>query len=156
MRYVLCDLETGMQDVRLPVQATCPSCEKLVELAQAKHGKTIFTYLCTHCSAEFDVLGTMPDIPSATITSDRFEAGRNFCNKLWNAARFALMNLGELTEIRTLDVGDLAPEDRWILSRLSRATRRVTASPGSVRTLARPSPRRASSSGASSATGTSS
>ena len=53
----------------------------------------------------------------------RVEMGRNFNNKLWNATRFAFMNLeGDLSEG--------APEtlpDRWILSRLQRATREVTA-----------------------------
>ncbi|MEE8410669.1 MAG: valine--tRNA ligase, partial [Myxococcota bacterium] len=125
MRYLICDMETGMQDVRLPVQATCPACETLVDLAEAKHGRTIFTYLCTKCKSEFDVLGTMKDVPSATVTSDRFEVGRAFCNKLWNAARFAMMNLGEL-DFRPLALGELAAEDRWILARLNRASQAVT------------------------------
>jgi valyl-tRNA synthetase len=125
MRYLICELETGTQDARLGVQAECPSCGEEVELAEARHGQTIFTYLCTACSGEFDVLGTMPDVPAATIISDRFEVGKNFCNKLWNAARFALMNLGEL-EMQPLELGDLADEDRWILSRLGRAAAEVT------------------------------
>jgi valyl-tRNA synthetase len=120
MRYLICDMETGMQDVRLPVQATCPDCNHVVELSEARHGQTIFTYLCTQCSAEFDVLGTMKDVPPATVVSDRFEVGRGFCNKLWNAARFALLNLGEL-RFQALRMEDLAVEDRWILSRLNRA-----------------------------------
>jgi valyl-tRNA synthetase len=125
VRYLICDLETGTQDSRLPVQAECPSCGDRVELAEARHGRTIFTYLCTACDREFDVLGTMPDIPSATVISDRFEIGKNFCNKLWNAARFALMNLGEL-EMQRLEPERLADEDRWILSRLGRAIAEVT------------------------------
>ncbi len=125
MRYLICDMETGMQDVRLPVQATCPKCNTLVELTDAKHGQTIFTYLCSHCGAEFDVLGTMEDVPPATVTSDRFKEGRAFCNKVWNAARFALMNLGECG-FTPLELGDLAAEDRWILSRLSRTADEVT------------------------------
>ncbi|HET7276257.1 MAG TPA: valine--tRNA ligase, partial [Longimicrobiaceae bacterium] len=52
-----------------------------------------------------------------------FAPGRNFANKLWNAGRFALMNLGDaevspLTEVEA----DFELADRWILSRLSRAT----------------------------------
>ncbi|MBZ5716071.1 valine--tRNA ligase [Nannocystis pusilla] len=57
----------------------------------------------------------------------RVEGYRNFCNKLWNAARFALMNLedfgpAELAAYRAqviekADVGPLAIADRWILAR---------------------------------------
>jgi valyl-tRNA synthetase len=67
-------------------------------------------------------------------TSPKFDNGRNFCNKLWNAARFVLMNLSERdgeTERRRDGVqheGDISSlpdvssslSDRWILSRLGR------------------------------------
>jgi len=126
MRYVLCDMQTGTQDIRLPVQAISPFTGNLIELARAKHGRTIFTYLCPETGQEFDVLGGMPDLPQAELISDRFEVGRNFCNKLWNAARFALMNLEDLG-FRPLAADELSPEDRWILSRLARATAGVQA-----------------------------
>ncbi|MHC4077597.1 MAG: class I tRNA ligase family protein [Planctomycetota bacterium] len=125
MRYVICDLQTGTQDVRLPVQAISPFTGEVVDLATAKHGSTIFTYLCPKTGKEFDVLGTMADVPSAKLTSKRFEDGRNFCNKLWNAARFALMNLGEHVDFHELADRELMLEDRWILSRLSRAIQTV-------------------------------
>ena len=35
---------------------------------------------------------TLPDGRTAN-TSPKFDVGRNFCNKLWNASRFAMMNL---------------------------------------------------------------
>ena len=48
---------------------------------------------------------------------------RNFCNKLWNAVKFGLMNLEGFSatqeEIEHIDVKSLAPRDQWILSRLS-------------------------------------
>lgn len=135
MRYVICDMQTGMQDVRLPVQATCPKCEQEVDLAKAKHGRTQdgsinrFSYLCTDkkCATEFGVVeGPLTEGLTVTpIYSDRFEEGQKFCNKLWNAARFALMNLGEGLEFKPLSAGDLSPEDRWILSRLSKTTQSV-------------------------------
>ncbi len=47
-------------------------------------------------------------------TSDRFEQGRNFANKFWNAARFTLSNMGDYTP-HALDRASLPIEDRWIL-----------------------------------------
>jgi len=58
-------------------------------------------------------------------TSPKFDLGRNFCNKLWNASRFALTNLEDMpTEIQL--EGALLLEDRWILSRLTRAIEEAT------------------------------
>ena len=55
-----------------------------------------------------------------------FSPGRNFVNKLWNAGRFALMSLGDEPILSLAGVtDDLRLEDRWILSRLQRAVRRV-------------------------------
>jgi valyl-tRNA synthetase len=125
MRYVICDMQTGTQDIRLPVQAISPYTGELVDLATAKHGRSIFTYICPKTGKEFDVLGTMPDIAMAKIISERFEVGRAFCTKLWNAARFAMMNLGEHKFV-PLSEDKLRPEDRWILSRLSRVIAKVT------------------------------
>lgn len=125
MRYILCDMQTGTQDIRLPVQAISPFTGEMVDLAKAKHGQSIFTYICPGSGKEFDVLGTIPDMPMAKVISDRFDVGRAFCTKLWNAARFALTNLGELT-FSPLDPDQLEPEDRWILSRLSRVIHEVT------------------------------
>jgi len=124
MRYVLCEMQTGTQDIRLPVQAVSPFTGELVDLATAKHGRGRFTYVDPKTGREFDVLGTMPDVPGAKLVSERFEVGRHFCNKLWNAARFALMNLRNVP-FTPLRPDDLADEDRWILSRLTRATQAV-------------------------------
>ena len=124
MRYVICELQTGTQDIRLPVQAISPFTGNLVDLAQAKHGTSIFTYICPESGKEFDVLGTMEDVPAAKLVSDRFEVGRAFCTKLLNATRFAMMNL-EDASFDARDLSALAPEDRWILSRLQNATDRL-------------------------------
>jgi valyl-tRNA synthetase len=59
-------------------------------------------------------------------TSERFEQGRTFPNKLWNAARFALMNLEGYTPA-TIKPDELTIEDRWILSILARTARDTTA-----------------------------
>ncbi len=65
---------------------------------------------------------------------EAFAPGRNFANKLWNAGRFALMNLGDEPVKTPEAVQDrLELADRWILSRLSSTTRRVDAALESYR-----------------------
>ncbi|HUW17911.1 MAG TPA: valine--tRNA ligase [Sedimentisphaerales bacterium] len=58
-------------------------------------------------------------------TSPKFDFGRNFCNKLWNASRFALMNL-EGVEPDGFEKDKMTVTDRWILSRLARTAAAVT------------------------------
>ena len=59
------------------------------------------------------------------MVSERFELGRNFCNKLWNAARFSLINL-EGYSPGALAMKDLMLDDRWLLSRLATVAEHVT------------------------------
>ncbi len=62
------------------------------------------------------------------LAPDRIEQGYRFTNKLWNAARFALMNVaGKDAADPTAKGAELRVEDRWILSRLERARRETTA-----------------------------
>ena len=125
MRYVVCELQTGTQDVRLPVQVDSPFTGNRIELSDSpKHGDSVFTYLCPESGKEFDVLGMTPGIPEAKPYSERFEVGRNFCNKLWNSARFAFLNLEDVP-FEPRDPDSLALEDRWILSRLTTVTAEV-------------------------------
>ena len=56
---------------------------------------------------------------------ERVEASRNFANKLWNAARFILMNL-KTDEIIPLNPDDFALEDKWILSKFNKLVGEVT------------------------------
>ncbi len=55
---------------------------------------------------------------------ERLEGARNFANKLWNASRFVLMNLGDFDPRQ--ETGPLTLADRWILSRYQAAVAGVT------------------------------
>jgi valyl-tRNA synthetase len=57
------------------------------------------------------------------MSEKRIEGYRHFVNKLWNAARFALMHLDQSYE--KADLNDLSLPDRWVLSRLARVTQAV-------------------------------
>jgi valyl-tRNA synthetase len=56
------------------------------------------------------------------LSLDRVAGYKAFCNKLWNASRFVLMNLGGFRlDIRPIKERELTLADRWILARLQRA-----------------------------------
>lgn len=60
------------------------------------------------------------------LSTERISAYRLFMNKLWNAGRFALMNIGDA--VRGQDIGEteLELQDKWILSRLAQVTEEMT------------------------------
>lgn len=60
------------------------------------------------------------------LSTERIAGYRNFTNKLWNASRFALMNLEDFDSTNVdLQQYDLSLADRWILTRLSETVTRV-------------------------------
>jgi valyl-tRNA synthetase len=69
---------------------------------------------------------TLPDGRKVN-TSPKFDVGRNFCNKLWNASRFAMMNIEGL-DPNGFDAAKMDITDKWILSRLATTQREVTES----------------------------
>ncbi len=67
------------------------------------------------------------DARTGRNTSPKFDLGRNFANKIWNAARYILLNMGEISDLK-FEISDLkALEDRWILSRLHQTIRAAEA-----------------------------
>lgn len=58
------------------------------------------------------------------ISDERFEYGRNFANKIWNASRFVLMNL-EGVDDNSIDMDNLTIADKWILDKLNETTKLV-------------------------------
>lgn len=59
------------------------------------------------------------------FSDDKIMASRNFCNKIWNAARFILMNLGD-EELEPGLPSELEIEDKWVLSKYNEIVRQVT------------------------------
>ncbi|MER1987161.1 MAG: valine--tRNA ligase [Solibacillus sp.] len=59
-------------------------------------------------------------------STEKVESTWNFVNKIWNASRFALMNMEGLTFEQIDLTGDLSTADKWILTRLNETIDRVT------------------------------
>lgn len=59
-------------------------------------------------------------------STEKVESTWNFVNKIWNASRFALMNMEGMTYDEIDLTGDLSVADKWILSRLNNTIDRVT------------------------------
>lgn len=58
------------------------------------------------------------------ISDERFEYGRNFANKIWNASRFVLMNLDGVDD-KDIDYSKLTIADKWILDKLNNVAQEV-------------------------------
>ena len=144
VRFTIASFAGETQDVRLQIQYECPHCATTVPQALDGSGPMVkpqtvrqplrgsaekLRMPCPKCREESQFSTPQyepdPDVPVARMVSERFEYGRNFCNKLWNASRFALLNL-EGYAAGTVTDATMRLEDRWILSRLSTVSQEVT------------------------------
>ena len=73
----------------------------------------------------FTLVAAAPTGTDIHLAPEDFRIGRNFANKLWNAARYVLMNVPADFEPVDIDVDALEPPDKWILHRLDAATEAV-------------------------------
>src|SRR4029079_4100478 len=139
LRFGIAYLTTDTQDVKVPVEFECPHCQAL--FAQTKKNRVLPRIECEMCGKPFSTQWAEKAedkaLPRGAVVSERFELGRNFANKLWNAARFSLINLegnapaaegpGYITPASGRGGHDgLLLEDRWLLSRLSTVTQQTT------------------------------
>jgi len=117
----------------MPVEFQCPTCATRID--QTTSNRTKPRIECPKCHEAFRTQwATSAEdlaLPRGPAVSERFEAGRNFSNKLWNATRFVLMQLegyraGDLASSEA-DLSELPLEDRWLLSRLATVSAEVTA-----------------------------
>jgi valyl-tRNA synthetase len=134
LRFIMVHSATETQDSRLPVSNVCPHCDTLVPIREEhidrKANRPRERITCSKCKKPFRPGGPWhaphPDLPTARQAAEKFEQGRNFANKLWNAARLLLLNL-EGYSPGALRLEELPIEDRWILSRLATTTAELTA-----------------------------
>ncbi|MAX25531.1 MAG: valine--tRNA ligase [Phycisphaeraceae bacterium] len=137
MRFTLASMTTQTQDVRLPVDMVCPHTGEsftpkyvgdgrghkvaapVQDSPSAKGKKMVSSYgVASGKQAPTD------DMPAARNTSEKFDLGRNFANKLWNAVRFSLSNIEGIDA--NASGGDLTLADKWILSRLAQTIASTT------------------------------
>ncbi|MEG1972270.1 MAG: class I tRNA ligase family protein, partial [Oscillospiraceae bacterium] len=59
------------------------------------------------------------------FSDEKVKASRNFCNKVWNASRFILMNIGD-ENIETTLPADLKIQDKWVLAQLNDVIKSAT------------------------------
>jgi valyl-tRNA synthetase len=93
----------------------------------ASHGADAMRFtVCKMSTQTQDVrLPVTRDPVTKTNTSPKFDEGRNFCNKLWNAARFAMAQLGTAQPVDGSTPSSLI--DRWMLSRVASSIAAINA-----------------------------
>ena len=80
----------------------------------------------------FFLMATLSEGKDSIYSRDRLKGYQGFANKIWNSARFVLMNLpDDFTEVADIRKLKLEEEDWWILSRLNQT---IEAMEGSIDT----------------------
>lgn len=99
------------------------------EIEKAKAGQKIdFPDGIEECGADalrFALVSYTSQGRDINLDIKRVVSYRHWCNKLWNAIRFAMMNLGDDFEPSEVQVETLPFPSRWILSRLSSTTKSI-------------------------------
>ncbi|MFV0257728.1 MAG: valine--tRNA ligase [Acidimicrobiales bacterium] len=138
LRFALVQMTTETQDVRMPVDVICPHHpgESFTpEFVTSPSGHLVAAPVQTCPSDPSLAMVTSYGVasgsaqptaarPLALNSSPKFDLGRNFANKVWNAARFAIRRLDGADRSgddpgRTVAFDDLRFVDRWILVRLA-------------------------------------
>ncbi|MDJ0769751.1 MAG: valine--tRNA ligase [Ilumatobacter sp.] len=140
LRFTLMQMTTDTQDVRMPVDIVDPHSGQMFEpeFVTTPAGKSVPAPIQTSpadpskrmVSAYGVATGTAEptdEMPLARNTSSKFDLGRNFANKLWNATRFALRRIDASTAVERPVLADAGRRfaDRWILARLVDAVGRL-------------------------------
>ena len=129
LRFGMVHIASDTQDSRMPVANVCPHCDTLVPVKQEHMSMRTRKVTCPNCKEPFRPGGPWqsedPELKTAKQAAERFEMGRNFANKIWNAARFLMMNLDGYS-YAPLEPATLPIEDRWILSRLANTAESIT------------------------------
>ncbi len=130
MRYTLTKMTTQTQDVRLPVDmvapgsgetftpkyVTGPGGVKVAAPIQEHNGEKMVSSYGVASGKEKPT----DAMPLARNTSEKFDEGQKFANKLWNAFRFALGNLEGLGDAPQVSSAGLELADRWVLNQLNK------------------------------------
>jgi valyl-tRNA synthetase len=137
MRFTLCSMTTHTQDARMPVDMIDPHTGEtftpkyFVNKSGITVAEPIQEFKGKRCISTYGLFTgearPTADLPAAANTSAKFDLGRNFCNKLWNAARFVLMQIGSAKASTDIDESTWSTIDRWILSRLARTVQACNA-----------------------------
>ncbi|QOI99607.1 MAG: valine--tRNA ligase [Phycisphaeraceae bacterium] len=142
MRFTLCHMATQTQDVRMPVDILDPFsgeafAPKMITNAQgARVAAPVQEHKGRRMVSSYGVASgearPTSEMPAAKNTSSKFDLGRNFANKLWNASRFTLSILDRGGAEVGAGAGGSSPggaalADRWMKHRLARAAGEIEA-----------------------------
>ncbi len=133
MRFTLVQMTTDTQDVRMPVEMICPHSGEAFtpEFVKGPSGAIVAApeqvsptdpskKMVSAYGVAAGIVSPSEQMPLARNSSGKFDLGRNFANKLWNATRFALKRTDHTLLIeKPIDLDTRPFADQWIAARLA-------------------------------------